>query len=103
MQTKITLYNSYESRFDALPEQLPRLIKRLTEELEKVPTEFHDEVYLEISSETDTFSVDVDIYYCREETAEEEAKRLNDQAVVIQAYEDRMRREYEKLKAKFEP
>ncbi len=103
MQTKITLYNNYESRFNGLPESLPELIQRLTEMLETVPSELHDEVVFEIITEYESNSADVDIYYYREETPEEEAKRLNAETIVLQAHKERMRREYEKLKAEFEP
>ena len=103
MQTKITLYNNYESRFNGLPESLTELIQRLAEMLETVPSELHDEVVFEVGTEYESPSVDVDIYYYREETAEEEAKRLNAQAIVLQAEETRHRFQYEKLKARFDP
>ena len=103
MTTKIVLYNNWEERFKGLPEILPDLIQRLTNILEDVPTELHDEVVCEFSTEEESSWVDVDIYYVREETPEEEAKRLNAEAAVLQAHKERKRREYEKLKSEFEP
>ena len=103
MTTKITLYNSWDYKFYGLPESLPELIERLTNILEDVPTELHDEVVCEFNTEEESSSVDIEIYYYREETPEEEAKRLNAEAVVLQAHKERKRREYEKLKSEFEP
>lgn len=103
MTTKIILYNNWNERFNGLPEILPQLIQRLTEELEKVPAELHDETYFEITSEPKSMSVDVNIYYVREETPEEQDKREAQVALGRKAREDRLRLEYERLKKQFEP
>lgn len=103
MQTKITLYNDWETRFNSLPESLPALILRLTELLEKVPAEYQSEVFCEISTEYESSTVDIDIYYMREETAKERKKREEESKAYIAHNEARLRAEYEKLKAKFEP
>ena len=96
MNIEIVLHNDWESRFKTLPKRLPKLIQHLTEMLVTVPPEFRDDVMFETSS-------DVEIYYYREETASEATQRLNDQSTVLKVQEDLLRREYEKLKQKFEP
>ena len=103
MTTKITLYNNWEERFNGLPEILPELIQRLTKMLETVPSELHDETYCELSTEYESSSVDVDIYYLREETAEEQKEREEQAKSAINRQEEYQRREYERLKAKFDP
>lgn len=103
MKTTITLYNNYENRFTGLPECLPELIKRLTKILETVPSEHHDDVYLEMTSDENTGSVEVGISYEREETLEEKIKREAIDAINREAFELRQRKEYEKLKKQFEP
>ena len=107
MQTKITLYNNWESRFkslhEQLPKQLPKLIQRLSKILKTVPTEFHDEVMCEISTDYEHSTVDIDIYYMREETAKEQKKREKESKAYIAQNEARQRADYERLKAKFEP
>jgi len=103
MTTKINLYNSWDTREQDLPEKLPEFIQRLTEMLETVPSEFHDEVVIEISTEEDSSSTDIDIFYIREETPEEEAKRKADDADWRKSWQERRRREYEQLKKEFEP
>jgi len=103
MQTKITLYNDWETRFNSLPESLPALILRLTELLEKVPAEYQSEVFCEISTEYESSTVDIDVYYMREETPEEQRKREAETAEYEAKNEARIREQYEKLKARFEP
>lgn len=103
MQTTITLYNNYNGHFKQLPECLPELIKRLTEILETVPSEYHDDVFLEMTSDEDTSSVDASIFYVREETLGEKVKREAFDAIKKEAFEFRQRKEYERLKKQFEP
>ena len=103
MTTKITLYNNWEECFKGLPEILPDLIQRLTKMLETVPSELHDETYCELSTEYESSSVDIDIYYLREETAEEQKQREDETAEYEAKNEARIREQYEKLKARFDP
>ena len=103
MQTTITLYRNYDHGLKPLPECLPELIKRLTEILETVPSEYHNNVYLEMTSDENTSSVDVVIFCEREETLEEKIKREAIDAIRQEAFELRQRKEYEKLKKQFEP
>lgn len=103
MKTKITLYNNYDYKFKPLPECLPELIKRLTEILEAVPSEHHDDVYLEMTADESLRSMEVGIFYERKETLEEKIKREAIDAIRQEAFELRQRKEYEKLKKQFEP
>ena len=104
MNKYVELYNnSNYSQMNSRPDCLPDLIKWLTEMLEKAPSEYHKDVIIEFSSNENTFDIDEIIYYNRPATQEEIDAILEDARIRKEKREAEERKQYEQLKAKFDP
>ena len=100
----IELHNSAEYRhMNARPDYLPELIQWLTAKLEEVPSEYHEHVLVEFTSSEHTCDVEECIYYFRPPTQEEIEADLEDARLRKEKREADERRQYEELKAKFDP
>jgi erythromycin esterase-like protein len=106
---EITIYDTKNSRgqLNWRPDNVVELIKWLTAKLEEVPSEYHDAVMIQFTGGADIYgeNSDVDelIYYFRPPTQEEIEADLEDARLRKEKREADERKQYEELKAKFDP
>jgi len=99
----VELYNSATEWKNFSPEYLVELIPWLTKLLESVPSEYHEDVLVDLTSDPDDTNVNLCIYYHRPPTQEETEREFEAASLIKQKAEENERKLYEQLKAKFDP
>jgi hypothetical protein len=103
MNKKVVVYEKEE--FDLSYDTkgtLVGLIEELTNLKQLIPEEYIEDTQISLETYTDSYScyIDVEIYYYRPETEEEEIERINKHREEMLAKLRKEKEEYERLKAK---
>ena len=100
----VTLFNQDKHCGGWIPGNLGDAIAWLQNFLEKVPAEYRDSAWIEISSYDDYGSsiVDIEISYKRPPTEADKQQRLNEERERFEEVDARERLAYERLKKKYE-